>query len=464
MLPIKINFKPMKYLFFLLLLLNFKTNSQILISESKDLKFTEHPELLFFENGNLKFIEKSKLEKNIYSFNLPKKNGLYEITIGNLGKIPLVYNGQKKIVLQPSLTEINNYEVLGKDKENFALKMFQKTYQNYLGSFEGLEEELKLNWPSKNKKEVVTTFVKNYASLRELIGKEFKNIENEYPNTYTSKYLTKYLNYIPAPNNEDLLNFYRNNFFSNWDLSKQEALNNPMLLHEIKKYLIFFASNNGSIYNGLNSIMTQKDLVKNKEIKQIIIELLSIEIYNLQFPKREEYINYLNENFLALCTDHSDENLSNNLNFSVRIKNMNIGNKFPVMNLQLLNSSANEKTISTNINDRNTMLYFWKSTCDYCKATVQNIEEYAKKNKDNLTVIAVSLDKDKENLIGYLKYLKEVEKRDRPNNWVECWESQGYDSDELKKIYIDGTPLYILLDKNGIVQFKGHNLDQIKEL
>lgn len=441
----------------------FCANAQIYLQLPKEQQNTTLPEMYFYENGNLKLMEKAVQNKKSYVFKTPKTRGFYEIKIGEVGKIPFVFTNQEKIYVTPSLEDIENYTVSSNDSENLVLKDFLKEYKNYLNLIAETENTLKQNWQTEGQKNAVVCFINEYIKIRKDNSIQIERIIKEFPESYTSNYLAPLLlPTLPQENETDLLSFFHKNYFSNWNLSSDEALNNPIIMDEFKMYLTFFATKSGSLEDALNIIMSHKDLINNLHVKEKLIELVSLKLIELQHPKAEEYAIYLNDNFNQACPDEALATTTNkNFSLATRIKNMKIGKQWPVMKFELLDD-LNKNPVEVGVKkDKKVVLYFWRSTCEHCKATSKEVENLAAQNLD-IEFVSVSLDKDKEHLLGYLKYIKETEKRNRPINWKECWESNGFESEQLKQVYISGTPLFIILNEEGIVTYKGHTIDQLK--
>ncbi|SFI39801.1 TlpA family protein disulfide reductase [Halpernia frigidisoli] len=102
------------------------------------------------------------------------------------------------------------------------------------------------------------------------------------------------------------------------------------------------------------------------------------------------------------------------------------------------------------------VILFWASTCSHCEEEIPKIiEKYAQLKAQNIQVIGLSTDADKE------KYENRI--KDLP--WINDAEIRGWNSSYAEKYNVHATPTYFVLDKNNkIIAKPEHVGDLIKFL
>jgi len=99
------------------------------------------------------------------------------------------------------------------------------------------------------------------------------------------------------------------------------------------------------------------------------------------------------------------------------------------------------------------LIQFWATWCEPCKADHELLKEAQAKYSKNLTVISVSLDKDKSDLEGYLKR--------QPLPWTQIYEPGGFDSRLANELGVVTLPTMILVDASGKVVHRAITASEI---
>ena len=101
------------------------------------------------------------------------------------------------------------------------------------------------------------------------------------------------------------------------------------------------------------------------------------------------------------------------------------------------------------------LLDFWAVWCKPCIAEMPNVKQvYEKYKDDNFQIIGISLDKDRDTLVGYLE--KEG------IAWPQVFDGDGWDNQVAKMYGIRAIPQMYLIDGEGVVRksdVRGHALE-----
>jgi hypothetical protein len=397
-----------------------------------------------------------------YTYEAALAPGLYDLQIIGYGSIPFVYHTQDSVLLYPTVQTLNNYTVSTTDLEQKALGQYLDYYTQYVGLLEEAEQQLKTVWSSDGLPAALQMFKPKYVALRKGMNSRMDSIQVRYSSTYTSEYLVPMLTVgVDMPDTADLFEHLRASYFTAWHLDAA-SFHNPIADKELQHYFKFFATSAGSMYDGLSFLFTHNDVLQDKVASDALIEYVSNLLLEQHHPQAEDHIVYLYENFAGGCGDHSITD--GPLNLGQRIENTQKGKLLPAMQFEYYGDSDKSISVGKGVTKtKPTVLYFWKSTCAYCTSSAPDLEKLAKSYSAEMEVLAVSLDKDYSHLEGYLTHVGKQADRYRSQHVIDCWEKRNFNSEQIQQIYVSSTPMYLFLDKEGIIRFKTNNSAQLKE-
>ena len=248
------------------------------------------------------------------------------------------------------------------------------------------------------------------------------------------KYLEIDANSVPKKEDEVI------NFIS----SSNEMLETSSLL---KPLLISYLNNapKTSVSGSIDKLLTALN-VETPRGQTVLSELIEIfDTYEMSDLKKK----YLTEASSLKCTinDRLAATISTN-------KNVEMGATFQnYIFTQPFNTTV--KSIYDVKADKKIVL-FWASTCSHCEEEIPKIiEKYNELKAQNIQVIGLSVDSDKE------KYEKRI--KDLP--WINDAEIRGWNSSYAEKYNVHATPTYFVLDKdNKIIAKPDHVADLFKFL
>ncbi|WP_417428437.1 thioredoxin-like domain-containing protein [Halpernia sp.] len=98
------------------------------------------------------------------------------------------------------------------------------------------------------------------------------------------------------------------------------------------------------------------------------------------------------------------------------------------------------------------IIMFWSSTCSHCEAELPKlIEKYATLKAQNIQIIGLSLDNDKE---AYENRVKDLP-------WINDAEIRGWNSSYAEKYNVHATPTYFILDSNNKIIAKPDHVGDV---
>ncbi|MDR3628102.1 MAG: TlpA disulfide reductase family protein, partial [Ignavibacteriaceae bacterium] len=108
------------------------------------------------------------------------------------------------------------------------------------------------------------------------------------------------------------------------------------------------------------------------------------------------------------------------------------------------------------INSDKILILFYASWCPHCKELIPQLVEYISNNRNNnLQVLAVSLDSNRNDWINFIK--------NNNMNWINVNSDKGWDCKTAKDYYIYATPTIFLVDKDKKIIGKPITIKELKK-
>lgn len=404
-------------------------------------------------NGTWEKIDSALIGKD-NSFILTKRNNLsksyYRLAFTQEGLQLGIYRDiilqeQKKDTLKIHLSYLDFKKDLffEHDKENQALQEalhLINAYQNLKKYYLRMVNPENLSYLDEKYltkyQEIESRKIQSFDSLQ----RQIQDFQRKYANTYAADILISLfsepiidMQYTQKYDNRRA--FLKENFIKNWNFDNDLLLTNPFLESRLYEYLsdyTYIHTFEGIRYSVDNLLKNSK---KNAKIFDFILNYLIKTYLQNGF---ESMVNYIYDTYYDACSTPVTS-ASEELKKVELLKKLAVGKTAPALNLTNQGLPAWQTLLQRN---EVTLLYFWASTCEYCRnatpVLVKAVEKYPKVN-----IVTVSLDTKQEEWKQYLKNM--------PNKWLHYCDLHGWKSEVVKEYVIRRTPTTYLIDKQGTI-------------
>jgi thiol-disulfide isomerase/thioredoxin len=420
------------------LLISFKQNSplKLYLYSFYGIKTAKIDSTLLTSSGKFDF----RLNKDI-------KKGYYRISVNDTNYTDVIINGLENIELYVAGSNLKTETQIMRSKENKALWELKKYRFKYN------DEKRKLIVKQKNK-DPESLRVINYSldSLERYFNSNAFRLLNKNKSSYF--YLTNKIIISPLYTDSLILKkeygndtsaFLKKNFFNNIDFSSSEIINSTLLPNQ---YLKYFEKHVEYDEKGFVSAV---DLILEKSKANPLVFQLSLDFLLQLFDEVGpavvfEYIvnTYYNSN---TCNSGYIENAE-------KLKLLSSGNVLPEV---ILKNSPFKTLRDIYSQKRLTLVYFWSSHCNFCIESIDMIKEsYKEYSVSGFEVVAVSIDENEGNWHDYIAK--------KNLSWINYNELKGWESEIVRKLMVNKTPTFYLLDNNGVILSKRFNFAEIQPL
>ena len=159
---------------------------------------------------------------------------------------------------------------------------------------------------------------------------------------------------------------------------------------------------------------------------------------------RMPYLEYL---------DTNDAERDEIMSMASQYERVKIGFQAPDIHAKTINNL--EITLS-NINSKNTLIFFWSYSCPHCCEMIKELGKLVKKEKD-LAIITV-------NVSGNLKKVKRLLRKSGMKKAYNIADGKGWDSPIVEDYAVDMTPSLFLLDENKMIIAKPFDIEEVTKL
>lgn len=399
-------------------------------------------------NEFFKLTAPSDLEPGVYRF---------QYSQANLDYVDIIIDGkEREIVFEIDCNVPEILPVFSKSEENINWYGFQKQQAHQLSKIEVLHQML-AQYPTTTDEIFLQT---QNATKREIQNYQafFESFIKQNKNNWASKLAACNTYYFTDPKElPKLQEFYkREHFWDGIDCNNPVLINTPIFTEKILDYLRYYMNGavqyseeemNAGFIKSVDIIMQK--FSGNEATKQFAIKYLQLGFKEIGNEKVLQYIDQKYQHIIEQCNDNTAEKSE----FEKRMAGyqaMKIGSQAPEVIINTNGKTTGLKDIKTT----NVILVFWASWCPNCEQQLPELQNYIK-DKSNITVVAVSLDDDKE------KYEEAIKKY--PNMLHVC-DYKKWEGKYVNDYYIYGSPTFILLDKDRKIMGKFSSFNELQKV
>jgi len=354
--------------------------------------------------------------------------GLYKLGLKNQKSIDFVFNNEDIEITLGDDFEYSSAQVLKSD-ENILYFNYKK------------EEEKK-----KRQIALLQTIIKDYP-YKDALYKESVSTYNSIVNSHESQEKTKSLSslYIKSsqeylPSIHELLssnNYQLEHFFDYIDFTDTALIHSNILSSRVIQYITLYNKIYGktkrtqALYEAVDSILNKAE--SNDMIFSFVADFLIDGFENMRI---NEIASHISERYNEKhsCTEgNSKTNLEKKVYANMYLK---VGDNAPQLSNIDIDLSA----------DSISVVVFWATWCPHCKQTFPQIVRLIEQStKQNIRLISISLDEDKDEWRSY------ISKIPHSNKSKHVCDEKSWDSDDVISYSVYGTPTIFVIQSGKII-------------
>ena len=377
----------------------------------------------------MELVDSAKVINNQFEFK-PRyfKQGVYLIGVAENNHVPIILDREKTVEVQFANIKLENNLKYIQSAQNLAWVQY-------------VPKELKLNNAirSAHKKEGNdSTIIK---LKEEELGKLRDSIANANPNTYLYK-MMKW--------KSDILPLRKSTFWNHFDFSDSSITRCTILNDRIQRYMRKFSKGENSGY-----IQCAEDVLAKAQVNEMVYEFAVFQMLNGFFESgMDNMCAYLIDQHLNSESCGEDDVHKLLTKTASSIQQLTVGHQPPNFNaLTQKNAAFDMRKFAAE--HRYTVIMFWSSWCEHCKAAAPEIVAFDQKYAaQKISLVGYSLDNVKEN---WEKAISE-----RGFQFINIFGGKQWESPVSKLYKVNKTPMFFVIDKTGTLQLKAKSIQEVE--
>ncbi|MHB9011210.1 MAG: thioredoxin-like domain-containing protein [Ignavibacteriaceae bacterium] len=385
-------------------------------------------------------VESNKKDEFVYHFNIAKYHtGFYRITFGTTRWIDFIDDG-KNIEIKTDANNILDSLHVDTSESNRLYYSFIKINKLYKTKTELLQLIL-ARYPKDDE------YYKTTKSTLSQVQQEYLNFIDNTSQADPGSFIARYIKSSQLPVFDESLppdkqlDFLKAHSLDNVDFQDGELTYSDLFTSKTIEYLTYYR--NPQLPKELleKEFIIAIDTILNKakvnyRVYKQIVEYLIDGFKKFGF---ENDLNYVVDNYVIkdnLCLDDETEK-------SIQLmldqdKILRINSTAP--NIMMKDTSGNQIDLGK-IKADNILILFYASWCPHCQVMIPKLAEYLKSHKrNNLKVLAISLDTDRNAWINFI--------RNNKLSWINISDLKGWSGKSASDYFIYATPTMFLLDRD----------------
>jgi len=396
-------------------------------------------------------------EKINFQFQKPIPIGLYRVIIDEGNYIDLIFDN-KTVEMKTDINDLVSEMNVIKSDENKQYYEYLKFSQiKNLKIFDIVAKAKELQADTiKNtlridslKKEIDHVIFEKNKFITELSSKNTNSIASRIMKSYILPDFDAFKKKNPTTTYKNKNEYLGDHFFDYINFNDTLLLNTDVFYNACNNYIRNFISADGNGYKKAIDMVLSKSMASPKVNKYF----LNLFVETFEESSWEDVFTYLVENYYLQSHCESDDPKAKDLKDKTEVlKRLSIGNKAPEIELK----NENDKSISLySLNSNLTLLFFWKSNCEYCEESIPKLKKlYNSYKNSGFEIIAISIDTIQ------TTWKDAIKKNDL--KWLNVNDFKGYKSEVSKDYYVWRTPTFYLIDKYKKIISKPISVEQIE--
>lgn len=379
--------------------------------------------------------------------------GMYAITGGPKQIVEIIYNKENIRFVSSGKDVGDNIQVI-ESVEN--LIWYDYLYLKALNKYKmEVIENILFNYPPDD--EYFKISQTKYQQLQDLISNRALELLENNPGTFAS-HLIKVDKPVFAPSelkDADRQKYLINHHFDNTDFTDTLVLRSNILTAKIVRYLSLYQRPGLTQKQLEDRLIMAVDTVLEKaivdqQVYEAVVGFLIKGFETIGFERGLEHIAEQNQLDELCVNSERKAELENKLEL---IKKLAIGKIAPDFSVSDI---SGENITLSEIKSEKTILVFWASWCPHCIEIMPVLQEfYNSSTRDELEIIAISVDDNKDNFLNAITSHGLV--------WRNIAKLEGWEGPTVEEYGVVATPTIFILDKDKKILSKPTNKVKLRK-
>ena len=403
--------------------------------------------------GKLTYIDSTIANNGCFTFYVSDgiRPGMYSIVLSKYQNafISIILNNKEDVEFSTTM-----HDMLG--TMNFTASKENQLYYHYTAAVAGSEKKIdllrKLYELYPEKSPMSATLRAETALLEKQNETTINNLLTKFPGSLAAVFI-KAQQPVKLPAGADTANYLTLHFFDGIDFNNDALFNSGVTNSAVLKYLSLYESKDLSFTEQADNYA----IALNHILEKAAVNQKVYSFYRTEFASRYRYGNYdIIGAYLMKYADANNNAFAKATPAEIRMRlkalpHVSPGRQAPDI---LMPTYDGKTTGLADIKSNYTLLIFWSTGCSHCTETLPELKKlYDRQKKNDLEILAVSFDTDQKIWQDFVK--------NGNYNWINYADLKGWQSDIAKAYDVQGTPTYILLDKEKTVIYKPGNIEEL---
>ena len=378
----------------------------------------------------MEVVDSTKLVNGQFEFK-PRyyKQGMYLIGVAESNHVPLLLDNEPMIELSANGPKMETNLKYLQSKQNIA-------YIDYI------PKEIKINNAIRaaHKKEG------NDSTIIRLKEGRLAEMRDSLRQAHLGTFLDKLIGW-----KSDILPLRKSTFWNNFDFNDTAIVRCTVLNDRIQRYMRKFSKGENAGYiQCIEEILTKASI--NEAVYEFAVYQLITGFFESGMDNITAYLIDQKLNGESCGEDDIHKLLTKTAN---SIQQLTVGHNPPNFQAKLRDGSAFELKNSVAKN-KDTVLMFWSSWCEHCKAAAPEIKAFHEKySKEKIILVGYSLDNNQQ--------MWENALNERGFVFPNIFGGKQWESPVSKLYKVNKTPLFFVMDQNGTLQLKAKSIQEVEK-